>query len=67
MEKMFATAYGECIAFSIENGEQSMEAEVINLFCGVGGLTRGLSNAGFNVIAGFDNDATGVRIKTWTP
>lgn len=44
-----------------------MEAEVINLFCGVGGLTRGLSNAGFNVIAGFDNDATGVRIKTWTP
>ena len=42
MEKMFATAYGECIAFSIENGEQSMEAEVIDLFCGVGGLTRGL-------------------------
>lgn len=45
MEKMFATAYGECIAFSIENGEQSMEAEVIDLFCGVGGLTRGRSSS----------------------
>ena len=33
-----------------------MEAEEIDLFCGVGGLTRGLSNAGLNVIAGFDSD-----------
>lgn len=35
-----------------------MAAEVIDLFCGVGGLTKGLSNVGLNVIAGFDNDVT---------
>ena len=32
--------------------------EVVDLFCGVGGLTRGLSQAGLSVIAGFDNDQT---------
>ena len=30
----------------------------IDLFCGVGGLTKGLSMAGINVIAGFDIDST---------
>jgi len=35
-----------------------MPAQVIDLFCGVGGLTRGLLDAGLNVIAGFDNDPT---------
>ena len=35
-----------------------MEIEVVDLFCGVGGLTRGLSNIGLNVIAGFDNDVS---------
>ena len=33
-------------------------AEIIDLFCGVGGLTRGLIDAGLNVIAGFDIDPT---------
>ena len=32
--------------------------QVIDLFCGVGGLTRGLLNAGLDVIAGFDIDST---------
>ena len=32
--------------------------EVVDLFCGVGGLTRGLSNVGLNVLAGFDIDPT---------
>ena len=31
---------------------------VIDLFCGVGGLTCGLRKAGLNVIAGFDSDET---------
>lgn len=31
---------------------------VIDLFCGVGGLTCGLKKAGLNVIAGIDNDNT---------
>ena len=31
---------------------------VVDLFCGIGGLTKGLINTGFNVIAGFDNDPT---------
>lgn len=39
-----------------------MPAEVIDLFCGVGGLTHGLINAGLNVIAGFDNVAKAVEL-----
>ncbi len=35
-----------------------MAVEVVDLFCGVGGLTRGLKDVGFNVIAGYDNDKT---------
>lgn len=32
--------------------------EAIDLFCGIGGLTYGLKNAGINVLAGLDNDKT---------
>ena len=32
------------------------EIVAIDLFCGIGGLTKGLSIAGINVIAGLDND-----------
>lgn len=35
-----------------------MPIEVVDLFCGVGGLTCGMRQAGFNVVAGFDNDKT---------
>ena len=35
-----------------------MPAEIVDLFCGVGGLTRGLQNAGLNVLTGFDIDQT---------
>lgn len=35
-----------------------MPAEIIDLFCGIGGLTRGLIDAGLNVVAGFDIDPT---------
>ncbi|MDY6084165.1 MAG: DNA (cytosine-5-)-methyltransferase [Dialister sp.] len=35
-----------------------MNIQAIDLFCGVGGLTRGLLDAGISVIAGFDNDST---------
>lgn len=28
----------------------------VDLFCGVGGLTHGLANAGINVVAGYDID-----------
>ncbi len=35
-----------------------MSVEIVDLFCGVGGLTRGLLDAGLNVIAGFDLDST---------
>lgn len=37
-------------------GEIMAKVEAIDLFCGVGGLTRGLSNVGVNVLSGFDND-----------
>ena len=35
-----------------------MPVQVVDLFCGVGGLTRGLLDAGLNVVAGFDIDST---------
>lgn len=35
-----------------------MKYGVIDLFCGVGGLTCGLEKSGLNVIAGYDLDAT---------
>ena len=35
-----------------------MRTAVVDLFCGVGGLTRGLEKAGLNVVAGIDNDPT---------
>ncbi len=35
-----------------------MPVQVVDLFCGVGGLTRGLLDSGLNVIAGFDIDQT---------
>lgn len=35
-----------------------MPVQVIDLFCGVGGLTRGLLDAGLDVVAGFDIDST---------
>lgn len=34
------------------------KATVIDLFCGIGGLSQGFVNEGFNVIAGYDNDPT---------
>lgn len=35
-----------------------MSSQVVDLFCGIGGLTKGLSNVGLNVIDGFDIDKT---------
>lgn len=35
-----------------------MSVQVVDLFCGVGGLTRGLLDAGLSVVAGFDLDNT---------
>lgn len=35
-----------------------MPVQVVDLFCGVGGLTRGLLDAGLEVIAGYDIDPT---------
>ena len=31
---------------------------VVDLFCGVGGLSHGLKQGGLNIIAGFDIDKT---------
>src|SRR6185437_4443490 len=33
-----------------------MHAEVVDLFCGIGGLSVGFSNEGFTVVAGIDSD-----------
>nr|WP_257874391.1 DNA cytosine methyltransferase [Helicobacter sp. 11S02596-1] len=34
------------------------DIKVIDLFCGVGGLTHGMIQEGFNVVAGFDIDSS---------
>lgn len=34
------------------------KVKVVDLFCGIGGLTHGLQLEGFNVVAGIDNDIT---------
>lgn len=34
------------------------EIKVIDLFCGIGGLTHGFVQEGFNVVAGIDNDSS---------
>lgn len=34
-----------------------MSVQIIDLFCGIGGLTRGLINSGLDVFAGFDIDS----------
>ncbi len=33
-----------------------MEYNVIDLFCGCGGLSNGLEKAGYKILAGLDND-----------
>lgn len=40
----------------MKKNKQSIK--VIDLFCGIGGLTHGLQLEGFNVVAGIDNDVT---------
>ena len=34
------------------------DVKVIDLFCGIGGLTYGFKKEGFNVVAGIDNDGS---------
>jgi DNA (cytosine-5)-methyltransferase 1 len=34
------------------------QIKVIDLFCGIGGLTHGLDEEGLDVVAGIDNDLT---------
>ena len=38
--------------------QKKTEIAVIDLFCGVGGLTQGFVMENFNVISGYDNDTS---------
>ena len=38
--------------------KKSYSAKVVDLFCGIGGLTHGLVRESLKVVAGYDNDAT---------
>jgi DNA (cytosine-5)-methyltransferase 1 len=40
-----------------KTGRSSRGISAVDLFCGAGGLTRGLIDAGINVVAGLDTDA----------
>lgn len=35
-----------------------LPTQIVDLFCGIGGLSRGLLDAGLDVVAGFDSDPT---------
>jgi len=39
-----------------------MKPNVVDVFCGVGGISRGFRNAGFNIILGIDSDEHVLRI-----
>lgn len=41
-----------------KNRDDKATIVVVDLFCGVGGLTHGLKKAGLNVVAGIDNDSS---------
>ena len=43
---------------ALPKGNTSISISAVDLFCGVGGLTHGLQQAGINVIAGIDVDPT---------
>ena len=40
------------------NSNKPLSIKVIDLFCGIGGLTHGFVKEGFNVVAGYDTDIT---------
>ena len=42
--------------YEFSQGRESLMIKAIDFFCGAGGLTRGLLNAGIEVLAGVDND-----------
>ena len=44
----------DCVDESINN-ENECELKVLDLFCGCGGFTKGLEDAGLNVVAGIDH------------
>jgi len=57
----FCVPLDEALRFHYANEYQMTKslgraASAIDLFCGAGGLTRGLLNAGVNVVAGYDTD-----------
>ena len=43
---------------NVRSEVRDLKFGVVDLFCGVGGLTCGLEKAGLDVVAGYDLDAT---------
>src|ERR1700737_4974310 len=41
---------------SYHSAAKVTRANVVDLYCGIGGLTHGFKREGFNVVAGFDTD-----------
>lgn len=41
--------------------QESKSLNVLDLFCGAGGLSEGFRNAGFNILAGIDNNAPALK------
>ncbi len=60
-EKKQIQNQGEYVKFFSE--KKSFDVTVLDLFCGCGGMSLGFKRAGYNVLAGVDNDE--VALKTY--
>lgn len=56
--RIFIDSLDDLMLKSILKERKKMRTAVVDLFCGIGGLTHGLKKAGLNVVAGIDNDPT---------
>lgn len=52
----FLDGYKKILIIRMLGGDKMGQFNVIDLFCGCGGLSKGFENVGFNVILGVDND-----------
>ena len=41
-----------------EDSDMRVKVKVVDIFCGIGGLTYGLNKSGLQVVAGYDIDPT---------
>ena len=56
--KGFKNITSSCLKSKKRCGTRHPKVEVVDLFCGIGGLSYGMKTAGFDILAGYDLDWT---------